>query len=201
MTTQQDGDRHDRLIYLTTPIAPAICGGLAWWANAAPPAIAPLILGSIAAHIFGGLYLSPDLDLSGMMHCKAWWRWERAKLGWVWAHYPRIAGCHRSARSHAPVLGTATRLAYLMAIAPLTIPVMAKHWRRTITLAALTAIAMNHTPWWALVGSLVVGVETSAIAHYAQDGTVFGGHHKPRPKRQRRHHPAHRHPSTPRKAH
>jgi len=198
MTAQQAGDRHDRLIYLTTPIAPAICGGLAWWANAAPQAIAPLILGSITTHIFGGLYLSPDLDLAGAWRCKAWWRWERAKLGWAWAHYPRLSGCHRSARSHAPILGTSTRLGYLTAIAPLTIPLMAKHWRKTIAFSALTVIALNHTPWWALVGSLIIGVETSALAHYAQDGTMFGGWHKPRPKRKHRH-PAQRHPSTPRK--
>jgi uncharacterized metal-binding protein len=187
MSVSQDGDRHDRLIYLTAPIAPAICGGLAWWGNAEPQAIVAIGISAITAHLFGGLYLSPDLDLAGTIRCKSWWRWEHsAKLGWVWMHYPRLVGCHRSRWSHAPLLGSATRLLYLMAILPFLLPVFVRRWRRLIAVIALVSVALSYTPWWSLLAALVVGIETSAIAHYTQDGTVLGGWHRPRRSKPRR---------------
>ena len=166
------------MLFRSAPIAPAVTGGFAWWIHADPSAIAAIALTSLASHVIGGLYLSPDLDLNGMMRCKSWWRWERLGLGWDWRGYPKLAGCHRSAKSHAPILGTATRLGYLAVISAVCIPAIARHWRRSIAVAALTTVAANHAPWWALLCAAIVGVEFSAIAHYAQDGIVFGPWHK-----------------------
>lgn len=182
-TPQTDGDRHDRLTYITSPIAPVITGGLAWWNHAAPESIAAIALASLATHIAGGLYLSPDLDLRGGFRCKSWWRWERAGLGWAWLGYPHMAGCHRSAMSHAPILGTVTRLSYPALIAVTCLPAAIRHWRRSIATISLAAIALSCAPWWAVFPAALFGVETSAIAHYTQDGILFGPWHKPKTRK------------------
>ena len=59
------------------------------------------------AFVFGGLWLSPDLDTCSI----ASHRWGH--LAWIWWPYRRLIP-HRSLWSHGPLLGTATRLLLLL---------------------------------------------------------------------------------------
>ena len=61
---------------------------------------------SAMTFLFGGLFLSPDLDI----HSRPYQRW--GELRWLWWPYQRLIR-HRSVLSHSPVLGTAIRIAYL----------------------------------------------------------------------------------------
>lgn len=136
-----DGDYHDALtIAAALPI-----GWLAW--HLLPPGSA---IALTAAHILGGLWLSPDLDLPRKgRRCKAWHRWRRVGLGWFWNLYPGMVGKHRSWLSHYPILGTAGRLAYL---SPLWLPV-----------AIASPAIIPYLP------PIAIGVELAAIVHYWRD--------------------------------
>lgn len=105
-------------------------------------------------YLIGTYWLSPDLDLKGSVRCRVWWRWHRAGLSWVWLLYPGLVGCHRSWLSHAIVIGTAVRLAYLL-------------WLPTLV-AILAGI--NLAPALAPAAIAILGIEAAAIVHYFRDG-------------------------------
>jgi uncharacterized metal-binding protein len=90
------GKNHDRSILFATPIIGII--GVSH----------SLELGIVAAsaHLLGGLYLSPDLDLIS----KPYKRW--GLLRWIWIPDQRFIP-NRSPLSHAPLIGSLNRLAYL----------------------------------------------------------------------------------------
>lgn len=62
----------------------------------------------LVGNTFGGLWLSPDLDLKHSKPSKRWWI-----LGWYWDVYRAICGKHRSGISHTPFIGSAGRIIYL----------------------------------------------------------------------------------------
>lgn len=68
------------------------------------------LMGFAAGYVFSMIWLSPDLDLE---HCDARRRW--GPLGFLWKLYPKLFS-HRGL-SHDLLVGTATRLAYLIAAA------------------------------------------------------------------------------------
>ncbi len=141
---RSDGDYHD-ILTITTAL---VCGAAAIARDSTPEAPAIAFIVSI---VFGGLWLSPDLDLPRRgWRCKAWHRWQRIGLGWYWAIYPGLVGKHRSWLSHSLVIGSAVRLLY---VAPLWVPI-------AITVPALVP----------LLPAIALGVEVSAFVHYWRDG-------------------------------
>jgi uncharacterized metal-binding protein len=138
------GKNHDRSILFATPIIGII--GVSQ----------SLELGIIAAsaHLLGGLYLSPDLDLVSRPYKR--WGWLR----WIWIPYQKCIP-HRSPLSHAPVLGSLIRLAYL-----------------SLWLSALWIIfpGLQQVQWditWQKAIAFLVGVELSALNHLLLDGLLI----------------------------
>jgi len=101
-----------------------------------------------------GMYLSPDLDTAS----KPFKRWGVLKI--VWVPYQKNIP-HRSPLSHAPLLGSAIRLAYLAA---LLLPL----W---IIFPGLRQIEWAIT--WEKAIAFLVGVELSALNHLLLDGLLI----------------------------
>ena len=138
------GKNHDRSILFATPIIGII--GVSQ----------SLELGIIAAsaHLLGGLYLSPDLDLVSRPYKR--WGWLR----WIWIPYQKFIP-HRSPLSHAPVLGSVIRLAYL-----------------SLWLSALWVVIppLQQVEWmitWQKAIAFLVAVELSALNHLLLDGLLL----------------------------
>jgi uncharacterized metal-binding protein len=138
------GKNHDRSILFTTPIIGII--GVSY----------SLELGIVAAsaHLLGGLYLSPDLDLVSRPYKR--WGWLR----WIWIPYQKFIP-HRSPLSHAPVIGSLIRLGYL-----------------AIWLSCLWVIfpGLQKVEWaitWNKAIAFLVGVELSALNHLLLDGLLL----------------------------
>ncbi len=138
------GKHHDRSIYFATPIIGIISIPFS------------LELGVIAtsAHFLGGLYLSPDLDLVSKPYKR--WGWLR----WIWIPYQRFIP-HRSPLSHAPVIGSLIRLAYLalwLSCFWVIFPGLQQvHWAIT----------------WEKAIAFFLGVELSALNHLMLDGLLL----------------------------
>ncbi len=114
------------------------------------------------AFAFGGLWLSPDLDT----YSKALKRWGPLKGLW-WPYRKLIP--HRSLFSHAPLIGTALRLTYLiswtalllMLLQPLGFPTLL-----SVTKACKEQLRLNPQPFL----SLLIGLEASTWLHLILDG-------------------------------
>jgi uncharacterized metal-binding protein len=147
------GRSHDRATGLL-----AVPFGLLWW-----PALGPLgsaVAGS--AFLLGGLWLSPDLDLPS----RASRRWGPLRA--LWWPYRRLLR-HRSLLSHSPVLGSALRLAWLLAWLMLLV-----HLLEPFGLASPRQL-LNMGEWlWLkqrpLLVAALVGIEASCWLHLLQDG-------------------------------
>ena len=138
------GRNHDRSILFTTPIVGII--GVSY----------SLELGIVAAsaHLLGGLYLSPDLDLVSRPYKR--WGWLR----WIWIPYQKFVP-HRSPLSHAPVIGSLIRLAYL-----------------ALWLSCFWVIfpGLQQVDWaitWEKAIAFFLGVELSALNHLMLDGLLL----------------------------
>lgn len=147
------GRSHDRATGLL-----ALPFGLLWW-----PLLGPIgTVVAAAAFLFGGLWLSPDLDTRS----RATRRWGPLRLFW-WPYRHWLP--HRSLLSHCPGLGTAGRLAYLgvlvligsLLLMPYGSPgpdqlmnALQQHW-------------LNRRP---LVVAALAGLEMSSWLHLLQDG-------------------------------
>ena len=147
------GRSHDRATcVLCLPFA------LLWWPWLGLPGAAVAGI----AFLFGGLWMSPDLDTVS----RPTRRW--GPLRWLWWPYRRLLR-HRSLLSHSPLLGSAGRLLYLLALvlglswlaAPLGAPAPGR------LLSGLGQLAQVQP---ALLLALVSGVEASAWLHLIQDG-------------------------------
>ncbi len=138
------GANHDRGILFTTPIIGII--GVSY----------SIELGIIAAsaHLLGGLYLSPDLDLVSKPYKR--WGWLR----WIWIPYQKFIP-HRSPLSHAPVLGSLIRLAYLAL------------WLSGFWLIFPGLQQMQWHITWDKAIAFLVGVELSALNHLLLDGLLI----------------------------
>ena len=92
--------------------------------------------------LFGGYYLSPDLDIYSVPYRR--WGWIR----WIWKPYQRFFG-HRNFWTHAPVVGTVVRLLWLT---PIWLPLF-----------------VFFQPNWVYAGYLALGLEIAAFAHWLTD--------------------------------
>lgn len=140
------GKVHDRAIYFTSPIIAAVASYHAG-----------LELGLIAgaAHLLGGLMLSPDLDLIS----RPYKRW--GLLRFIWIPYQRLIPRHRHWLSHGVIVGSVLRLVYLAAwLSPLllTFPLSLVHLDSASVARAI---------------AIFVGVELSALNHLVLDGMIL----------------------------
>ena len=114
---------------------------------------------AFTAFLFGGLWLSPDLDTqSNALH-----RW--GPLGVIWWPYRRLIP-HRSIWSHGPLLGTAVRLLVLLGWT-LLISNLIPNTSPNDVLSALQWAIRNHPQQGA---ALLLGLEASVWLHLIQDG-------------------------------
>lgn len=109
----------------------------------------PVSTGIIAgvSFLFGGLYLSPDLDIKS----NPFYRWKFLRFWWI--PYQSILH-HRSFWSHTPIIGTLVRLIYLF-------------W-------PMMFFNINFDP--ALIDEIVaviVAIELSALLHLFMDGLLI----------------------------
>jgi uncharacterized metal-binding protein len=123
-----------------------------------------------AGYLFGGLMLSPDLDI----HSVQYKRWGIFR--WIWLPY-RGSLRHRSAYSHGPLMGTTIRVIYLLI------------WISFIGFAGVAIanelLQMNLT--WGGLGQFIgqwlwfyrveviafcIGLEVGSFSHYTADWIV-----------------------------
>jgi uncharacterized metal-binding protein len=130
-------------------LAPAIALTVGWF-------IAPV--SGLAAGIgcLAGVAVSPDLDLEGVTYSERVVVMKLGRIGWLWAvlwwPYAKLVP-HRSPVSHAPLIGTALRLAYLAVPAVLVL--------------AVAGVRLSVCPTLLWVG---VGLAASDLAHCLMDG-------------------------------
>ena len=139
------GKNHDRSILFASPIVGII--GVSH----------SLELGIIAAsaHLLGGLYLSPDLDLKS----NPFKRWGVLRV--LWLPYQKLIPCHRHWLSHGVIVGSVCRLIYLAA---LLLPL----W--------FLFPGLQQMPWdisREKAIAFLVGVELSALNHLLLDGLLL----------------------------
>jgi uncharacterized metal-binding protein len=139
------GKNHDRAILFASPLV-LVVGCYQFGIE----------LGIIAgaSHFLGGYWLSPDLDILSA----PFQRWGILKT--IWLPYQRLIP-HRNWKSHAPVLGTLIRLAYLTA------------WFSPIWLMFPDLQRVQWAIDWGKVAAFLAGVELSALNHLLLDGLVI----------------------------
>jgi uncharacterized metal-binding protein len=138
------GKNHDRSILFASPLVLVV----GCWQFGELGIIAG------ASHFLGGYWLSPDLDIKS----RPFLRWS--VLGFIWIPYQKIIP-HRSPLSHAPVLGSLLRLAYLTAW-------LVPFW--------FIFPVLQQVQWsidWGKALAFLVGVELSALNHLVLDGLIF----------------------------
>jgi uncharacterized metal-binding protein len=122
------GKTHDRL---TTYASLAVLPAATFYTigNLNEPVGVGVMNGAIAclSCLVSGLWLSTDVDCSGYLKRRygmfrlVWWGYYTAAH---WGGHYRVNGraTHRSHLSHSPLIGTASKVAYLAAIAALILP-------------------------------------------------------------------------------
>lgn len=149
-----DGRTHDQSTFFTSFIVMASTFAIAYRYRLSMA----LVVGAFIGHLFGGLWLSPDLDLPHSYPSQRWW-WLR----WVWSPY-RTFVPHRHWISHTPIIGSTVRLLYLTA---LICGVLAVLGRLSSFLAWADANRL-------LLAGFALGVESSALLHLSMDGIPLG---------------------------
>jgi uncharacterized metal-binding protein len=137
-----------------------------------------------AGYLFGGLMLSPDLDI----HSVQYKRWGIFR--WIWLPY-RGSLRHRSPYSHGPLMGTTIRVIYLLL------------WLGFMGFAGVAIanefLQMNLT-WmdlWRMMGQWLsryrievvgfgIGLELGAFSHYTADWLVSSWKRQKRKRQKRR---------------
>ncbi len=139
------GKNHDRSILFATPVVAIVVGSHS------------LELGIVAAsaHILGGLYLSPDLDLKSI----PFKRWGVLRV--LWLPYQKLIPCHRHWLSHGVIVGSVVRLLYFAA---LVLPL----W---VIFPGLQQVDWAIT--WQKAIAFFLGVELSALNHLLLDGLLL----------------------------
>ena len=139
-----DGKSHDKITKYLTPVVGLGYGILSGDA----------VLGFIAgiAELFGGLYLSPDLDIKS----NPWRRWGLLRS--LWLPYQKLVP-HRHWISHSPIVGTLGRVAYILFPSSLILGLNGK------LLDAIDLLQANP----AIVCATLLGIELSVIAHLIAD--------------------------------
>lgn len=136
------GKFHDRSILLTS----LAIGG--YIAATSPGTDAYWFLGSF---VVGGVWLSPDIDLSQSKPSQRW-----LMLSGLWEPYRSLSG-HRGF-SHAPVIGTLTRMLYTLLI--FTLPI---YW--LVSSGVIVQDDLPNMNWW----YVFLGLEASAWVHLFMD--------------------------------
>jgi uncharacterized metal-binding protein len=136
------GKQHDKAIIYTTPIA----GAVSFYFQ-------PDYFGFVmAAHLFGGYMLSPDLDT----YSEPYKRWNLIwNLNYWWLYKKRVS--HRSIISHGLLVGTAVRVLYL--IAPFVL-ILHSHLESIMNWCVINK---------ELVLWILAGLEFSAMVHVGCD--------------------------------
>jgi uncharacterized metal-binding protein len=164
------GRTHDRITLWALPV---IAGLTLLWSQSSQTTL--IVIGGF---LFGGLMLSPDLDIQS----RPYQRW--GALRWIWLPYRRLG--HRSWLSHGPLVGTALRLIYLGAILGLAGLVVLALWSRFVQLPGQAADQWQRTfdqllaqilrQGWGWVSqhpgdaiALYIGLETGAMSHSLSD--------------------------------
>jgi uncharacterized metal-binding protein len=138
-----NGKEHDKV---TKYLCPSVAFGVAIAADTNLGFIAG------AAELFGGLMLSPDLDIKSY----PFYRW--GLLQWYWLPYQKLIP-HRHWLSHSVLIGSIVRLAYLLF--PVIVFVIA-----TNNLGiAIDWVVQNPV----ILIAIFLGIEISAIAHLICD--------------------------------
>ncbi len=114
------------------------------------------------AFLFGGLLLSPDLDINS----RPYQRW--GVLRWLWWPYQRLIR-HRSVLSHSPFLGTAIRISYLTCLV-ISISWLGSPWGTPTPERWLFWLQQGWNAWSNLVSIGLIGIEASTWLHLIQDG-------------------------------
>lgn len=104
------GKTHDKITYLTAFLWMVLFWLIGVFSLPAQPQRFPAFIAFMAAYLFGGLFLSPDLD---MEHTDPHHRWQRLGCGWLWMPYAYLVD-HRSSWSHCPIRGCLLRLLTLL---------------------------------------------------------------------------------------
>jgi uncharacterized metal-binding protein len=150
------GKNHDLSILVCTPIV----GILSSYYTLS----LELAIIASSAHLLGGFYLSPDLDLRSKPYKR--WGWLR----WIWIPYQKSIP-HRSFLSHAPILGTTLRLGYL------TTFVLAFCYLGWIIIWSLfpdsNSIQIQLEITWKKAIVFLVALELSALNHLLLDGLLI----------------------------
>lgn len=125
---------------------------------------------ALASGCLVGILITPDLDVRGEIRSKAI---VDRQFGWMigylwrlaWWPYARIIPHHRHWLSHAPIIGTSVRVAYVyiwaMAISGIigyTLPFSANIER------------IQYNPPWVLL--LIIGLAVSDVLHWVADNTL-----------------------------
>ncbi len=112
----------------------------------------------VALGALSGIYITPDLDVDGWIHSKRAIVNAHAVFGYLWFGfwfpYSRAIK-HRHWLSHAPIVSTLIRVAYIGAI-PFAV--------LYVTKTAVPDIAQAAFVLW------VIGLMVSDVAHWARDG-------------------------------
>jgi len=147
------GYTHERI---TQYAAPFVAASAFWHTADIPLAIAA------AAGCWLGIYLSPDLDICGMTRSENQVARHFGRVvGWLfwafWYPYGRLIR-HRSFWSHAPIIGTAGRLVYMLWPC-----IVATAWLGDFS-AFWYEVGESAVFWW-----VVRGLAVSDILHFIAD--------------------------------
>ncbi len=110
----------------------------------------------------GGLWLSPDLDTKSRS-LKRWGILQK-----IWLPYRKLLP-HRSFFSHAPFIGTALRLSYLIAWLLIIINIM-KFLGLIPPIAIFEIVQKQIQTYFQEALALFIGIEASAMLHLIKDG-------------------------------
>ena len=114
------------------------------------------------AFLFGGLWLSPDLDTKSI----ALRRWGIFKGLW-WPYQKLIS--HRSILSHSPFIGTALRVGYLFICASFILALInSLGFADALEIMDLLSTLIKNNPKNTL--AVLLGLEASAWLHLIKDG-------------------------------
>ena len=147
------GREHDRATYVL-----AVIYGVIWW----PWLGSSGAVSSGLAFLFGGLFLSPDLDINS----RPYQRW--GGLRWLWWPYQRLIR-HRSVLSHSPFLGTAIRITYLSFLVA-AISWLGSRWGAPSPEQWESWLQQTWNESSNSVLVALIGLEASAWLHLVQDG-------------------------------
>lgn len=145
------GQNHDRAIILTFPFM--FLGAVQLTSNAGLSAI------MASSYLLGGLYLSPDLDISYSNPSLRW-----GGLRKLWSFYRIIVPHHRHPLSHWPIIGSIGRIFYLICLLS---PILILTGQHPIFNECLTSEGAKVS-----LISAFLGIEFSALNHLVLDGLI-----------------------------